>query len=78
MRGLETQNDGLVTGGDIRREGGGRYYSLEDLLCHQVDGDRYGFGDELLARVLAVPEAYLRAVREAAGLARASQEGPVP
>jgi hypothetical protein len=43
-------------------------YRLEDLLCDLAGGDRYGFGDERLAGVLAVPAAYLWAVREAMGL----------
>ena len=44
-------------------------YRLEDLLCVLAGGDRYGFEDERLALALAVPVAYLRAVRETAGLA---------
>jgi hypothetical protein len=48
---------------------GGRAYTFEDLLGHLSDGDRYRFGDERLAQALAVPVAYLRAVREAVGLA---------
>jgi hypothetical protein len=48
---------------------GGPAYPLEELLGHQVKGDRYGFGDDRLAVALAVPVAYLRAVRGAVGLA---------
>jgi hypothetical protein len=51
------------------RADGGMAYRLEDLLCHLAEGDRHGFGDERLARALAVPVAYLRAVREAVGQA---------
>jgi hypothetical protein len=52
-------------------------YTLEDLLCHLAGGDRHGFGDERLAEALAVPMAYLRAVRNAVGLevSRASKTG---
>src|SRR5262245_61897823 len=50
------------------RSDGGQFYPLADLLAHLADGDRHGFGDDRLARALAVPLAYLRAVREAAGL----------
>jgi hypothetical protein len=46
---------------------GGPAYRLEDLLGHLVEAGRYGFRDERLA--LAVPVAYLRAMREAARLA---------
>jgi hypothetical protein len=48
-------------------------YTLEDLLCDLIQGNGYGFGDERLAQALAVPVAYLRTVREAAGLA-----APIP
>jgi hypothetical protein len=47
---------------------GGRAYRLEDLLMHLAEAARYGFGDGQLALALDVPVAYLRAVREAAGL----------
>jgi hypothetical protein len=48
---------------------GGPAYRLEDLLGHLLEGGRYGFGDGRMALALAVPVEYLRAVREAAGLA---------
>jgi hypothetical protein len=50
-------------------------YGLEDLLCLLADGDRHGFGDEGLARALAVAVEYLAVVREAAGLAARQPEG---
>jgi hypothetical protein len=43
-------------------------YRLEDLLCHPAGGDRYRFGDERLARALAVPDEYLGVVQEAVGM----------
>ena len=39
------------------RADGGMVYRLEDLLGHLAGGDRHGFGDERLARALAVPVA---------------------
>jgi hypothetical protein len=43
-------------------------YRLDDRFYHLAGGDRHGFGDERLARALAVPVAYLGVVRRAAGL----------
>jgi hypothetical protein len=53
-------------------------YRLKDLLAHLVQTTRYGLPDERVAPALGVPADYLRVLREAAGLPRAAQEGPVP
>jgi hypothetical protein len=58
---------------------GGPAYRFDDLVLHLAEVGRHGFGDDRLARVLAVPVAYVRTVREVAGLVAAEgSKGATP
>jgi hypothetical protein len=55
------------------RAGGGMAYRLADVLFHLAQGERFGFGDDRIAKALSVPVDYLRALRQAAGLQPAGE-----